>query len=540
MGGMSDAAESAYDKLPNDVEALRALVLTTQASLRQSEASLSASQATITELQSQLQSRDEEVERLKLALIQLRKMQFGKSSEKVSREIDQLELRLEELEAERALDTSLEGADDPAPKRQPKRKPLPDHLPRDVVRLESPCACPDCGGALRSLGIDSSEMLEYIPGHYKVIREEREKFACQGCETVIQAHASSKPIPRGNAGPGLLAHVLVAKYADHLPLYRQSVMMQRDADIELDRSTLAGWVGQCSALLTPLAQTLGRYVKSGRKLHADDTPVPVLKPGNGKTKTGRFWTYVRDDRRAGSADAAAVWFQYTPDRKGERPRVHLQGFKGVLQADGYSGFHHLYRAGQLEEAACWAHVRRKFFEIAEGQASPIAEEAVERIGQLYAIEQVIRGSPEAERRQVRQARAAPILSELKEWLTASLSRVSKKSALAGAIRYALPRWPALTRYVHDGLLEIDNNLAENALRVVALGRKNYLFAGSDAGGERAALMYSLIGTAKLNGINPEAYLRHVLARIADHPINQIDALLPWNVEINTDDPDKAG
>lgn len=528
---MSDAAAD----LPNDPEELRTLILASraslarsQASLRKTQTSLHKSQARVGELESRLQNRDEEIERLKLALIKLRKMQFGKSSEKVSHEIDQLELRLEELEAEKALETPLSESVPPAQKRQPKRKPLPAHLPRETVRVESPCACPACGGELCSLGTDSSEMLEYIPGHFKVIREEREKFACKGCETVVQAPASSKPIPRGNAGPGLLAHIIVAKYADHLPLYRQSVMYQRDAEVELDRSTLAGWVGQCGALLTPLADALGRYVMSGRKLHADDTPVPVLKPGNGKTKTGRFWTYVRDDRRAGHEDPAAVWFQYTPDRKGEHPRAHLHNFKGVLQADGYAGFHHLYRAGQLEEAACWAHVRRKFFEIAQSQASPIAAEAVKRIGLLYKIEKDIRGSPESQRRQARQQRAAPILAELKDWLTANLSRISKKSGLAEAIRYALPRWPALTRYVDDGLLEIDNNLAENALRAVALGRKNYLFAGSDAGGERAALMYSLIGTAKLNGINPEAYLRYVLDRIADHPINRIDELLPWH------------
>jgi len=505
---MSDAAAN----LPNDIEELRAQLLAAQASLRKSQTSLRKSQAKISELESRLESRDEEIERLKLALIKLRKMQFGKSSEKVSHEIDPLEFRLEQLETEKALEAPLGEAATWAQKRKPKRKPLPAHLPRETVRLESPCACPDCGGDLHSIGIDSSEILEYVPGHFKVLREEREKFACRGCETVVQAPPSSKAIPRGNAGPGLLAHILVAKYADHLPLYRQSVMYERDAGVELERSTLAGWVGQSGALLAPLAEALGRYVKSGRKLHADDTPVPVLKPGNGKTKTGRFWTYVRDDRRAGYEDPAAVWFQYSPDRKGERPRAHLQDFKGVLQADGYSGFHHLYQPGQLEEAACWAHVRRKFFEIADSQASSIAEEAVRRIGLLYKIEKDIRGSPELQRTQARQQRAAPILAELKDWLTANLTRISKKSGLAEAIRYALPRWPALTRYVNDGLLEIDNNLAENALRTVALGRKNYMFAGSDAGGERAALMYSLIGTAKLNGINPEAYLRHVLGR----------------------------
>lgn len=297
-------------------------------------------------------------------------MQFGKKSEKLGREIAQLELRLEELETEKALEVPLAEAATPRAKRKAKRKPLPAHLPRETIRLESPCACPNCGGELHSLGIDSSETLEYVPGRFKVIREEREKFACKGCETVIQPPASSKPIPRGTAGPGLLAHVLVSKYADHLPLYRQSEIYLRDADVDLERSTLAGWIGQCSELMKPLAEVLGRHVIAGRKLHADDTPVPVLNPGYGKTRTGRFWTYVRDDRNAGGIDPPAVWFQYTPDRKGEWPRQHLKGFEGVLQADGYAGFHHLYQGGHIQEAACWAHVRRKFFEIAESQTLP--------------------------------------------------------------------------------------------------------------------------------------------------------------------------
>jgi hypothetical protein len=285
--------------------------------------------------------------------------------------------------------------------------------------------------------------------------------------------------------------------------------------------------------MQPLAEALGRYVTAGRKLHADDTPVPVLNPGYGKTKTGRFWTYVRDDRNAGGVDPPAVWFQYTPDRKGEWPQKHLKDFQGVLQADGYAGFHHLYQGGHIREAACWAHVRRKFFEIAESQALPLANEALVRIGALYAIETEIRGESEETRRGVRQARAGPLIADLKLWMNQALSRVSKKSTLAVELRYALTRWPALTRYIDDGLLEIDNNIAENALRIVALGRKNYLFAGSDAGGERAALVYSLIGTAKLNGVNPQQYLQHVLERIADHPINRLEELLPWNVEINT-------
>jgi hypothetical protein len=321
--------------------------------------------------------------------------------------------------------------------------------------------------------------------------------------------------------------VLVSKYCDHLPLYRQSQIFAREG-IELERSTLADWVGGASALLQPLVEAINGYVLSGYKIHGDDTPVPVLCPGRGSTKQGRLWTYVRDDRPAGSQEPAAVFFRYSPDRKGERPRAHLASFSGVLQADAYAGFDRLY-GERIREAACWAHVRRKFFDINAALASPIAAEALERIGRLYGIEAEIRARDPEERCAVRQARAGPELKELRSWLEKTVTLLSKKSELAQAIHYALSNWIALTRYRDDGRLEIDNNAAERALRAVALGRKNWLFAGSDDGGERAAAIYTLIGTAKLNDIDPEAYLRHVLQRIPDHPINKIDALLPWNV-----------
>jgi hypothetical protein len=360
-----------------------------------------------------------------------------------------------------------------------------------------------------------------------VIRHVRPKFSCAACATLVQAPAPSRPIARGLAGPGLLAHVLVAKYADHLPLYRQSRIFERDG-IDLDRSTLADWVGGAAQRLEPLVETLGRYVLAADKLHGDDTPVPVLAPGRGSTRQGRLWTYVRDDRAGGRTDPPAVLFRYSPDRKGEHPRAHLQHYHGILQADGYAGFGHLY-GEQIQEAACWAHVRRKFYDVHVALQSPIAQDALERIGRLYAIEAEIRGRPAEERRAVRQARAGPELEALHGWLHAQHGKLPRKSELAKAIRYALSRWTALTRHRDDGRIEIDNNTAERALRTVALGRKNWLFAGSDDGGERAAAIYSLLGTAQLNDLNVEAYLRHVLERLPDQPSNRIDDLLPWNV-----------
>lgn len=481
----------------------------------------------------QLLSRDNEIEHLKLLIAKLRRIQFGRKSEKLDREIEQLELRLDELEATQA--EQVAPSQTPAvaaPTTQtakPARRPLPAHLPREVRKYPPKQeACPDCGGELKHLGEDVSEILEYIPARFKVIRQVRPKLACACCERIVQAEAPSRPIARGVAGPGLLAHVLVSKYCDHLPLYRQSEIYAREG-VELERSTLADWVGGTSALLAPLVEALRRHVMAATKLHADDTPVPVLAPGNGKTKTGRLWTYVRDDRPAGDATPAAVWFAYTPDRKGEHPQAHLSSFTGTLQADGYAGFEQIYEAGRIREAACWAHVRRKFYDLVAAHKSPVATEALERIGALYAIEKEIRGRSPEERREIRNERAQPLLESLKQWLEATLGKLSRKSDTALAVRYALGRWEALLRYVDDGRIEIDNNAAERALRTVALGRKNYLFAGSDAGGERAAAIYSLIGTAKLNDIDPVAYLRDVLTRIADHPINRIDELLPWKL-----------
>jgi transposase len=487
--------------------------------------------ALIVEQHFQLVSHDSEIESLKLLILKLKRMQFGRSSERLAQQIDQLELRLEDLETSQASQPVSPVLESILAPLKPARRPLPAELPRETETLQpKESACPDCGGMLSRLGDDVSEVLELVPARFKVIRTVRPKLSCTRCDRIVQEPAPHRPIARGLAGPDLLAHVVVSKYAEHLPLYRQSQIYERQG-VELDRSTLADWVGGVTRTVEPLVDAIKDYVLQARKLHADDIPVPVLAPGNGKTKTGRLWTYVRDDQPAGSKDAPAVWFAYSPDRKSEHPEKHLAMFRGTLQADAFPGFNRLYEKGRIVEAACWAHVRRKFYDLFEAHASPIAKEALDRIAALYGIEKEIRGRPPDERRQIRNARARPLLDSLNAWFKESLSKLSKKSEVTLAIHYALGRWTQLLRYLNDGGLEIDNNAAERALRTVALGRKNYLFVGSNAGGERAAAMYSLLGSAKLNGLDPEAYLSHVLAHIADHPINRIEELLPWNVHL---------
>jgi len=516
---MIPAALPDLDKL--DPEALKALVI--------------AKHNESIEQHKELTSSTHEIEHLKLVIEKFRRMIFGRKSEKLTAELEQLEFRLEELETAEAAQAATEPEQTDSPRADAKRrtrqarKPLPEVLPREVVtHLPAHDCCPDCGGALRQFGEDVSEQLERIPASFKVIRHVRPKFACAGCQSVVEAPVPARPIDNGLPGPGLLAHVLVSKYADHLPLYRQSQIFAREG-IDLERSTLAGWVGAASQLLAPLVDEIRKHVLAASKIHADDTPVPVLAPGNGKVRTGRLWTYVRDDRPAGLSTAPAVWFAYSEDRKGEHPRRHLKDFKGALQADAYSGFHHLYGDGAIYEVACWAHTRRKFHDIHVVHRSPTTTEALARIGALYSIEEQIRGKPAELRASTRQQRARPLLDDLRHWMDKTLLSLSTKSETAGAIRYALSHWRALTRYLDDGLLEIDNNAAERALRAVAIGRKNYLFMGSDSGGQRAASLYSLIGNAKLCGLDPAFYLRTILATIPDHPINRIKELLPWNV-----------
>jgi len=511
-------------------EELASLAADRDEQIRRLEAEVDSHRQTLSQQVDELSSRSERIEHMKLMIEKLRHMIFGTRSEKIVFKLEQLEFQLEEQETTQAEAEAAVERVSPAKgsKVGSGRKPLPAHLQREVVtHVPGGDRCPDCGTQLRKFGEDVSEQLEYIPDSFKVIRHVRPKFSCSGCDRVVEAPASSRPIERGLAGPGLLAHVLISKYSDHLPLYRQSEIYARQG-VEISRSTLAGWVGAASDLIDPLVSAIQKHVLSGRKVHADDTPIPVLAPGSGKTKTGRLWTYVRDDRPGGENTSPAVWFAYSEDRRGEHPRKHLENFKGALQADAYAGFHHLY-GNDIYEAACWAHARRKFHEIHVVHASPTTTEALARIGALYAIEEEIRGKPVDLRLSVRQLRARPLLDGLRDWMEKARRSMSAKSETAGAIRYALSRWRALTRYTEDGLLEIDNSAAERALRAVALGRKNFLFAGSDCGGQRAANMYSLIGSAKLNGLDPELYLRTVLARIADHPISKIEDLLPWNL-----------
>jgi transposase len=473
-----------------------------------------------------------EIAHLRLVVQKLQRMLFGRSSEKSDRNSDQLPLLAEmpqPSDTESVPPPKNQAKGNSAPRGNRKPRSLPAHLRREVrIHVPEHSACPECGGHLKKLGEDVSEVLDYVPASFVVVRHVRPKMSCRTCSHVVQAAAPSRPVDRGLAEAGLLAHVVTSKFADHQPLYRQSQIYARQG-VDLQRSTLARWVAEASDLVEPLVEVLRRYVMRTDKLHGDDTPLPVLAPGTGKTKIGRFWTYVRDSRPAGDTTPPAVWFTYSPDRKGEHPQRHLASFRGILQADAYSGFGRLYQDGSIQEAPCMAHIRRKFYDLMQAYQSSIAAEAVQRIAALYHIEKEIRGRSPDQRREVRTARARPLLDSMRQWLEGSLAKLARKSDTAAAIHYALARWDALARYLDDGRIELDNSAAERALRAVAVGRRNYLFAGSDSGGERAAVFYSLIGSAKLNGLDPEAYLRHVFGRIADHPITRIEELLPWNV-----------
>ena len=522
--------------LPNDIEALKAALATVRAELAVANAKAADDEAMIAHL--------------KLMIAKLRREQFGSSAERSRRLLDQMELQLEELEASASEDEL--AAEAAAAKtsvaaftrKRPSRQPFPEHLPRERVVMPAPCSCPACGSTrLSKLGEDITETLEVIPRQWKVLQTVREKVSCRDCEAVTQPPAPFHVTPRGWAGPSFLAMLLFEKFGQHQPLNRQADRFAREG-VPLSLSTLTDQVGAACAALMPLHRRLEAHVLAAERLHGDDTTVPVL--AKGKTDTGRLWVYVRDDRPFGGPAPPAALFHYSRDRRGEHPRAHLVSWSGILQADAYGGYGELYapdrQPGPVLEAGCFAHARRKFFELADvaaaarrksrgqrdGQIYPIALEAVQRIDALFDIERQTSGKSPTERRATRREHCAPRLQDLHVWLEAQLRKLSRNHDLAKAIAYMLRRWDAFTRFLDDGRICITNNAAERALRGIALGRKSWLFCGSDRGGQRAAIMYSLIVTAKLNDVDPQAWLADVLTRIASHPASRLDELLPWN------------
>ena len=516
------------DALPDDIEALKRLVLAREMELAQAQADLVQSQARET-------SAEAMIAHLRLAIAKLRRELYGRRSERGTRLLEQMELELEDLEATASEDEHLaDGATPirPVTRRKPSRKPFPEHLPRERILVPGPSACACCGSTrLSKLGEDVTETLEVVPRQWKVLQYVREKFTCRACERISQAPAPFHVLPRGFAGPRLLAQVLFEKYGQHQPLNRQSERYAREG-VDLSISTLADQVGGCAALLRPLYERIRAHVLAGARVHGDDTTVPVL--ATGKTITGRVWVYVRDDGPFGGPDPPAAVFHYSPDH-------HLSGYAGLLQADAYAGFNRLYaadrRPGPLLEAACWSHARRKFFVLADVAAkahgtlpviAPLALEAVRRLDAIFALEREINGLTAGERLAVRQARSLALVRDLETWMRTERARLSRHADVAKAMDYMLKRWAAFTRFLDDGRICLTNNAAERALRGIALGRKAWLFAGSDRGGERAALMLTLIQTARLNDVDPQAWLADVLARINDQNIRDLDQLLPWH------------
>ena len=508
------------ETLPDNIAALQTALTAERTARQQAEARASGAEAMVAYL--------------KLLIAKMKRERFGQSAERGRKLLDQLELQLEELEASATEDAVAAGSAEPDPTsvrslagKRPMRAPLPAHLPRERVVVPAPPSCPCCGGKLVKLGEDVTETLEVVPRQWKVIQTVREKFSCRSCEKISQPPAPFHVIPRGRAGASLLAMILYAKFGEHQPLNRQSESYSREG-IELDVSTLADWVGACTASLAPLLDLIRHHVLGGKRVHGDDTTVPVL--AKQKTVIGRVWAYVRDDRPFAGPDPPAALFFYSRNRNGEHPNQHLAGYAGILQADAYAGFGDLYDAkrkpGPITEAACWSHSRRKFFELADLGKSPLAVEAVRCIDAIFASE--INGATAEQRLALRQERVKPLVGEFEGWMRAERARLSRHADLARAIDYMLKRWPAFTRFLDDGRICLSNNAAERALRGIALGRRAWLFAGSDRGGERAAAMYTLIATAKLNSVDPQAWLADILRRIADHPASQLHELLPWH------------
>ena len=478
--------------------------------------------------------------RLVQIIKEMQRHRFGRRAETLPE--DQMLLALEEVEqtaagdAERAEQNVIAGHVRQTPARRTNRGSLPAHLPRiEIVVDIDDKACPCCAGMLHRIGEDVSERLDIVPAQFRVLVTRRPKYACRTCEeAVVQARAPARLIEGGLPTETTVAHVLVGKYADHLPLYRQAQIYARQG-IELDRSTLADWVGRAAWHLRPVHERLLAHIRSSPRIFADETRAPVLDPGRGRTKTGQLWAYARDDRPWGGSDPPAVAYVYAPDRKAERPAAHLAGYVGVLQVDGYAGYRALAEKNSVHLAFCWAHVRRRFYELAAADAAPIANEALERIKALHVIEKDLRGRSPDQRRSVRQEKSRPIVDAFEPWLREKLATISQKTKLAEAIRYALSRWKGLTLFIDDGRIEIDNNVVERSIRPIALNRKNALFAGSDGGAQHWATVASLVETCKLNGVDPQAYLADVLARIVGGHLNsRIDDLMPWAYAITQD------
>lgn len=457
----------------------------------------------------------------------LKKQLFGKSSEKV---VKATQSKTEAVTVDNST-TNKEAIDD-QDKKQPKRQKLPDHLPREQVTLDPPSICPECGGdKFRTIDQDTSEVLEYVPSTFKVIKYIRPRCVCIECEKIVQAYPPSLAISKGKAGSGLLAYVLIQKCCNHLPMYRQSQMYAREG-IDLPRSTLSSWAIQCSTLLEPLVAELRKSIFSSSHIHGDDTTVRVLAPGTGKTKVGRIWTYVRDGRSYGDKNPPAACYFYSPDRKGERPREHLENFKGTLHADAYSGYDKLYENKAIDEAACWAHTRRKFYEVTvASNNAKIAHATLDQMSKIYEIEASIKGLAPEDRLKARQEKSKKLVKDLFTDFKIAVTKLPKQSATRKAINYAINNRVALMRFLEDGKIQIDNNIAERAMRGIAVGRRNWLFAGSDDGGHTAANIYSLVETAKLNGINPQLYLARVLDIIQDYNSTKLAELLPWNLPL---------
>jgi transposase len=520
----------ASDTLPDDIDALRALILAGR-----------AAHVAIVSERDKLVVRNA---RLEAIIQEIRRAHFGRKSERITD--DQLALALEELETSLAKAETEDEKSDPAlktertRKRRASRKESLDHLPHEEVVIEpDSTVCPCCGGDLHVIGEDRSKRLDKVPAKVRVIVTRRPKYACRSCDKtgadevagIIQAPAPPRLIEGGLPTEALVADVVVSKHADHLPLYRQSQILARHG-VRIERSTLAQWVGAAAAELQPLHDHLLRLLNASPKLFCDETRCPVLDPGTGKTKTGFMWAIARDDRPWAGIDPPAVAYSYAPGRGGEHAAKLLDGFNGILQVDGYAAYKKLAAptrpGGPVTLAYCWSHLRRQFYEVYVGDNAPIATEALARIARIYEVEAAIRGTSADARRAVRQATTAPVVEGLRTWFDIQLAAVSQKSDLAETLRYAIARWSGLSRFLDDGRVEVDSNIVERAIRPIALNRKNALFAGSDGGGEHWAILASLIETCKLNAINPHAYLADILTRIvARHPINRLDELLPW-------------